>query len=387
MSFKNKNKKVINCNNNITLESKHNYLCKNLKDKNYLEEEKQVLLELESRLEECKHNHIEEINVIKDQIIDQKEKIEKYINNYDNNNEIQYLLNNGQLIFDYYDIQDNNNNIIQPEKDTNTYDTNNSITKYFINDNNGNIQFKKNNRINNIVTNFLINTKDNFEINFNNYKYNIDYCENCNTNKIVYLSDGINICPKCGEESEILIESEKPSYKDPPREITYFSYKRINHFNEWLAQFQAKETTDIPHDIYDQILNEIKKERIDVTKLKSHKLRQILKKIGKNKYYEHIPHILTKISGKKPPIMSAELEEELRRMFKEIQIPFYKFCPKNRKNFLSYSYVLHKFVELLGYNQYTNCFLLLKSREKLHQQDMIWKDICKYLKWEFISSI
>ena len=45
--------------------------------------------------------------------------------------------------------------------------------------------------------------------------------------------------------------------------------------------------------------------------------------------------------------MSRETEEELRRMFKEIQIPFAKFCPKDRKNFLSYSYVLHKFVELL----------------------------------------
>ena len=43
-----------------------------------------------------------------------------------------------------------------------------------------------------------------------------------------------------------------------------------------------------------------------------------------------------------------ETEEELRRMFKEIQVPFHKFCPRYRKNFLSYSYVLHKFVQLLS---------------------------------------
>jgi hypothetical protein len=30
-----------------------------------------------------------------------------------------------------------------------------------------------------------------------------------------------------------------------PREVSYYAYKRINHFNEWLAQFQAKECTDI----------------------------------------------------------------------------------------------------------------------------------------------
>ena len=48
--------------------------------------------------------------------------------------------------------------------------------------------------------------------------------------------------------------------------------------------------------------------------------------------------------GLPPPIMSREQEEQLRRMFKEIQIPFINNCPKDRKNFLSYSYVLHKFV-------------------------------------------
>ena len=70
-----------------------------------------------------------------------------------------------------------------------------------------------------------------------------------------------------------------------------------------------------------------------------------------------------------------------------IQVPFQKFCPKDRKNFLSYAYVLHKFVQLLDLDEYLDCFILLKSREKLHQQDLIWAKICKYLKWEFIPSV
>ena len=85
--------------------------------------------------------------------------------------------------------------------------------------------------------------------------------------------------------------------------------------------------------------------------------------------------------------MSREIEEELRRMFREIQIPFHKYCPPERKNFLSYSYVLHKFVELLDLDEYKNCFVLLKSREKLHQQDKIWKQICSHLKWQYIPSV
>ena len=123
---------------------------------------------------------------------------------------------------------------------------------------------------------------------------------------------------------------------------------------------------------------------MEISSLNSKQLRSILKKLKKNKYYEHIPHILNRLNGISPPVMSREIEEELRRMFREIQIPFHKYCPPERKNFLSYSYVLHKFVELLDLDEYKNCFVLLKSREKLHQQDKIWKQICSHLKWQYI---
>ena len=38
-------------------------------------------------------------------------------------------------------------------------------------------------------------------------------------------------------------------------------------------------------------------------------------------------------------------------------------------------------------NEFLDSFPLLKSREKLHQQDIIWKQICEFLNWEFIKSI
>ena len=63
-----------------------------------------------------------------------------------------------------------------------------------------------------------------------------------------------------------------------------------------------------------------------------------------------------------------------------------KYCPPTRKNFLSYAYVLHKFCQLLEYDNLLSYFPLLKSREKLQQQDEIWKNICKELKWEYIPS-
>jgi len=217
---------------------------------------------------------------------------------------------------------------------------------------------------------------------------NIFKCPSCQQEMVLYPSDGIQICESCGIQQNIIIESDKPSFKDPPMEVCYFSYKRINHYNEWLAQFQAKESTEIPEEVYEKILAEIKKERItNLEKLDTKKIRHYLKKNKLNKYYDHAAHILYQINGVQPPCMSKELEEKLRLMFKEIQGPFMEVCPKTRKNFLNYSYVLHKFVELLGLDEYKTYFPLLKDREKLHQTDMIWKKICEKIGWDFIKSI
>ena len=89
----------------------------------------------------------------------------------------------------------------------------------------------------------------------------------------------------------IIIENDKPNYREPPKEVCFYAYKRINHLREILAQFQAKETTLIPEQVIENIKNQIKKERIDLSELTNKKTKEILKNLGYNKYYEHIPFI------------------------------------------------------------------------------------------------
>lgn len=217
---------------------------------------------------------------------------------------------------------------------------------------------------------------------------NISECKACGEEMIFSVNEALFNCPYCGTQEFILMDSDRPSYKDPPRETSYYAYKRINHFNELLAQFQAKESTDIPSDIFDNILLELKKERLtDMNDLKISKLREILRKLKYNKYYEHIPTIIYRLNGKNAPIMNRETEEKLRHMFKEIQPLFQKHCPKNRRNFLSYHYVLYKFCELLSMDEFLPSFPLLKNRDKLYQQDTIWKEICREMRWEFLKSV
>ena len=151
---------------------------------------------------------------------------------------------------------------------------------------------------------------------------------------------------------------------------------------------ETKESTEIPKDIYDLLLTELHKNRFyELKKLTIPYVKQILKKLGMTQFYEHSTHIISTLSGKPPPTINRDTEEKLRLMFKQIQEPFNKHKPKTRVNFLSYSYILHKFCELLELDDFIKCFPLLKSRDKLKQQDIIWEKICKELKWEFIASI
>ena len=125
---------------------------------------------------------------------------------------------------------------------------------------------------------------------------------------------------------------------------------------------------------------------IDIKSISYKQVRELLKKLEYNKYYEHIPHIINVLNGTIAPKLSNEEESQLRNLFKEIQLPFSNNCPEDRKNFLSYSYVLHKFCELLELDEFLPCFPLLKSHEKLLQQDKIWKKICYHVNWEFYAS-
>ncbi|PNH00407.1 putative transcription factor [Tetrabaena socialis] len=195
----------------------------------------------------------------------------------------------------------------------------------------------------------------------------VSACSHCKSaSRTAMIQDGYMFCNNCFTVEYILVDHDKPSYKDPPKEITYFAYKRINHFNEWLNTVQGKETTLIPDEMFDKILLELKKLRItNLSELSNTKMKDILKKLrpeGGSRYYEHIPHIITKLNGLPTPHLPPELEERLRHMFCQIQVPFLKHaCALNpaRKNFLSYSYVLNKFMQLLEKDQYLSSFPLL----------------------------
>jgi glutaredoxin-related protein len=195
--------------------------------------------------------------------------------------------------------------------------------------------------------------------------------------------EGIMLCNKCYVVSKYLIENEKPSYREPPREVSFYAYKKINHFKEILTQFQGRESTHIPSEVIEKIKLQIKKERIQLSKITYDELKTLLKKLGYNKYYEHINFIKSKL-GIPCLILPQHIEDTLCNFFMEIQYPYAKHCPDYRINFLHYYYVLYKLLQIIGQTEYLKEIPMLKDKDKLIEQDIIWKKICIDLNWEFI---
>ena len=369
------NKKIkINKKNNVTLDSKHNKKMKefhditNTKIPNLLEKKKKIKKKIKNEI-----LSIEEKLDLEDKIRNIKEEIKKL-----KIQKKEYLLDNSEIIFDYFE---------KKKKLSEGKNTDKKKVLYSFFDKNKNKNKKKPDKIieDTNVTKYLSNLDDNF-INLNNYMVDYEICEKCLGELVKVDYKGLVICNSCGYQKTFLVEHEKPSYKEPPKEVCFYAYKRINHFREILAQFQAKETTQIPDEVLTNIKLQIKKERITLKQMTNQKAKDILKKLGYNKYYEHIPFIKDKL-GIRPPIMSPELEDRLCNLFMEIQKPYAKHCPDDRVNFLNYYYVLYKMCELLDEKTFLPFFPMLKDPVKRIEQDEIWKKICKELNWEFVATI
>jgi hypothetical protein len=304
-----------------------------------------------------------------------------------------YLLENSPFIFQYFEdkkqISTSGSHIRQSIHQNSNTKLNTFFKIKAHNTEHANTNNEKYSQSKKAYQNYLRNVNNEIT-NIQDFVVSSDICYYCGQGELIPQDEeGILICNNrdCGKFITYIIDSSKPTNKEPPNEVSYTAYIRLNHFKEILSQFQAKETTQIPEDVIEAIRCRIKKERIeDISKLNYDKMREILRKLGLNKYFEHIQYI-NSLFGIKPPIMNEELHETLCVLFIEIQKPWAIHCPVNRTNFFNYTYTLHQLCVLLDQTQYLPYIPMMKDREKQLEQDMIWKKVCDDLDWEFIPSV
>ena len=261
-----------------------------------LKEELKKLVSLYNNKDPSKKTDIEYI-LYRDQLRENINEIKMKIQNINNNNDIhKYYLDVGVLLHNYYEnieisknddlkstnFEDNlinfDNDIFDDDLDNDNISVkSNELNNISNNCNNNTILnfFNESKNDNNRSVNNVINSNDSNDVNNKNesvysstkisdfvkqeatfkkknildeYLQKIDTnyisrikidrdicnCPFCKVEMVLYPSDGLQICEKCGLQQNILIESDKPSFKDPPLEVCYFTYKRVNHFNESL---------------------------------------------------------------------------------------------------------------------------------------------------------
>ena len=374
MSVSSQKNKNIDIKKVSTLENKHRQ-----KIKEFAIEKENFSL-LENKLNEI-NNEIDKIDKncekftnIKQEnratLLDLKDDIERKIHLLKNNiSEMDYYDKTGDILINYYNIKNVEDDSIESKNILTFLCKKKQVDEKLTNKINKTELFEK-----------YCQITEGIRVNADDGSKRIKYCLECKIEKILNLVESSYICPLCGD-MEVIIIDEDVQIKD------YSPYKRLNRFREWLNAFQAKQSPEIDNNIYKEIIDELNKRRItDLSILNREKMRSILKKLKFNYLYEHTHYIINKLSGLPPPKITCDMEKMFIRMFLMIQDPWSKHKLIDRKNFLSYGYVLHKFCELLELDHLLDCFPLHKQLDILMENDSIWKKICTDLSWDFISS-
>ena len=160
------------------------------------------------------------------------DEFEKYMSLYDNVNELKkqldkyekhdeevdYYINTAPILFQYYDILENGKDVSSaPKLPTKA----NSILNYFVQK----PQVKQEKAESTVpqvdratlLEKYMHITDSNFIKPSEETTDKCPYCESVDRN--IMLNDGMIYCNNCHTIEHIIIDHERPSYKDPPKEI------------------------------------------------------------------------------------------------------------------------------------------------------------------------
>ena len=207
-------------------------------------------------------------------------------------------------------------------------------------------------------------------------------CRHCSSDQYIVRAEN-KICRFCGESSYYEAETLLLTNTLPIRQYNRNAAKRVSHFKNLLQRIQGKERCSIsPEDLFGLELH-MKMYPDSMTDYQ--KVRQAMKEMGLQRYYNHAYYCIRQIKGV-PLVEFRKINEaRLLALFLRIQEPFSRI-QQGRTNMLSYQFLIKKFCELLGYSLH-RYIPLLKSRANLQKQDMIWKRICDDLGLPYYPSV
>lgn len=226
------------------------------------------------------------------------------------------------------------------------------------------------------------------------YESGVSNKSKCCEMTLMQTTEGHLICPSCG----LIVQSCATSIANPHRNVSYnrsitkskvYSYKKLNHFREFLREIQGESKGQVPRKVMDTIRMEVKKNRLYANEVTPKVIRKFLKRNNLQRYYEHSLSIAACLNKEVEPVkLSPMYQEKLCLYFVNLEDPFERIkgrVDKSRRNFLSYSYTFCRLNQLLGNPQYNKHIQILKSVRLVQVQDRYWKLLCEELQWPYMG--
>jgi len=231
--------------------------------------------------------------------------------------------------------------------------------------------------ISNILT--ILNTENNYKISEYKHTDNSMVCK-CGNTIITPPNELEYICSKCGittilygsgGEESILVNNYYNKTKFP-------RHHPNKHCKLWIGRIQAWNGPDINNDIFDKIHECIKRDNINIKKIKCNQMRQYLKECKLTKYNNFVPYIRKIITGIYPPQLSNTELNELYFLFNKISSVMKRICPG--KNISYYPFFIYKILDFMLFDGVRKSRILecihLQSVHTINIADSIYKTIC-----------
>ena len=335
-------------------------------------------------------------------ILQYDSKIDKRI--YNNIEEIkeEYEMGSITILSDYFLISNLHRKATQPEKQILVKKKDDYFSKYqsFIRKENF---ICKLDRIITIVKRHItgplkINDKDlqdvydiikiyhNSTINKNIKEVVYEMCA-CNNKMDIDAISSTLICKSCGLTKELygtVFEDDQFYYQEGQR-TKHGTYDPSKHCRFWVERIQARETTEIPDIVIENIKTCIKRDKIKNKKqITCTQIRKYLSQISKSKYNEHVPLVRKLITGITPPQLTDYEMQLIHIYFDKVIHIFDEIKPPEKTNCPYHPYFIYKIIEQIITKKCDRIRKLkilacihLQSRETLINNDSVWSLICE----------
>lgn len=174
------------------------------------------------------------------ELYDERDAIKKELEDLQSsNNEVDYLLNTAPILFKYYDIIEKGNGDEMAPKVSEK-----SILNFFIKNKEPSSHTPKEDRAS-LLEKYMSYTDENYvKLVESNPNYVCGCCGSSNMN--IMLNDGMVFCNDCSSVEYIIVDHDRPSYKDPPKTLGEIVNaikavaSRFPSFAAWLVAFLRK---------------------------------------------------------------------------------------------------------------------------------------------------